>query len=97
MASLTTLRNLGPVSERMLGNVGIVTVDDLREVGSELAFRMVAHRHPGATRHLLYALVGALSGRHWASFSPEEKAAILARAEGELEVGPGSGQSRSST
>lgn len=85
----SSLKNLGPTSDRMLADVGIETADDLRGVGAEMAYRMVTHRHPGATRHLLYALVGALSGRHWASFSASEKAAIQARADGDLDVRPG--------
>ncbi len=85
----SSLNNLGPVSDRLLADVGIETADDLRAVGAEMAYRMVKHRHPEATRHLLYALVGALSGRHWARFTAEEKAEIRARADGDLDVGPG--------
>ena len=90
MALPSSLRNLGPVSDRMLADVGIHSADDLREVGAVMAFRMVRHRHAGATRHLLYALVGALDDRHWASFSEDEKRAIQERAAGTLDVGPAS-------
>lgn len=86
MARPSSLLNLGPVSDRMLADVGIQTVDDLRAVGAEMAYRMVRHRHTGTTRHLLYALVGALEDRHWNSFSPEEKAEILTHADGDLDV-----------
>ncbi|WP_420457225.1 TfoX/Sxy family protein [Rubrivirga sp.] len=86
----SSLKNLGPTSDRMLADVGIETADDLRSVGAEMAYRMVKHRHPGVTLHLLYALVGALADRHWAGFSAEEKAALRASADGDLDVGPGS-------
>ena len=86
MASVTTLKNLGPVSARMLADVGIETAEDLREASAEMAFRMVRHRHPSASLNLLYALVGALADRHSASFSNEEKAAVRDAADGPLGV-----------
>ena len=86
--SLRDLRNLGPTTERMLRDVGIETEADLRGVGAPMAFALLRYRFRSRVNRLfLYALAGALADRHWNSFSAEEKAALAAEADGDLDVG----------
>ena len=89
--ALTDLSNLGPTSAEMLREVGIETPEELRRAGSALAFKILQHRF-GRVRVnalFLFALEGALEGRHWSSFSAEEKDRLRASVEEDLEVGPG--------
>lgn len=73
---LAALRNLGPASASMLREAGITSPEALRDLGAVLAFKLVEHRHGGASINLLYALHGALLDRHWAELSLEERAAL---------------------
>ena len=90
MARPSALKNLGPKTDAMLAAVGIETADDLRQTGAAMAYRMLRHRFgPRVNRLALWALAGALAGRHWNSFSDAEKAALDADASGDLDVGTG--------
>ena len=87
-STLLGLKNLGPTSAAMLETVGIDSEDALREAGSVLAYKILKHRYPKSVNLLfLYAIEGALTGRHWNSFSTDEKARLKAEAEGILEIG----------
>ncbi|GAB5534029.1 MAG: TfoX/Sxy family protein [Rubricoccaceae bacterium] len=89
MAKPSSLKNLGPESDRLLREVGIETADEVRQLGAVMTYKILSHRHGKAVNRIwLYALEGALTDRHWNSFSPEEKARLLAETEDELEVGP---------
>lgn len=88
MGSLQALKNLGPESASMLQEVGIATADDLRRLGGPMAYAILKHRFGARVNRLfLYALEGALTDRHWNSFTPEEKAALTEAASGDLRVG----------
>jgi DNA transformation protein and related proteins len=79
---LSTLKNIGPVTERWLNEVGIHTPDDLERVGVLEAYRQVSERHPqAASLLLLYALQGALWNTQWNQIPREEKARLKAEAE----------------
>lgn len=73
---LCDLRNLGPRTERLLAEVGIHSVESLRERGALEAY--LAIRRAGGTRslNLLWALVGALEpwpeGRDWREVATSE-------------------------
>ena len=76
---LAALPNLGPASARMLVASGFRSRTDLERVGAAFAFRAVQHRHGGrASANLLYALHGALAGRHWLDLSEAERAQLRA-------------------
>ncbi len=60
-ATLAPLRNLGPVSKRMLAAAGITSVQTLRELGAVEAYRRVRSRDPRASLNLLWALEGAVT------------------------------------
>jgi DNA transformation protein len=84
---LAALPNLGPKSAEMLRAVGVTSPDELRRVGASMAYHILRHRFPGVDVLFLYALEGAIAGRHWNSFSAGEKARLKAEADGDLEVG----------
>ena len=86
--SVGDLRNLGPTTARMLREVGLGTAEALRAAGAPMAYRMLRHRYGRrVSRTALWALAGALDGRHWLSYSPDEKAALETAASDELTVG----------
>ena len=53
-----------------------------------MGYAILQHRFGSRVITLfLFALAGAMHGRHWNSFSPEEKAALREAASGDLESG----------
>ncbi|MEM6326876.1 MAG: TfoX/Sxy family protein [Bacteroidota bacterium] len=88
-AGVETLPNLGPTSASMIREVGIETADDLREAGAVLAYKILQHRfgRQRVNALFLFAMEGALIGRHYNDFSPEEKAALREAASGDLTIG----------
>ena len=93
MAKPSSLKNLGPESDRMLREIGIETAEEVRQLGSAMIYKIVSHR-AGRPAHLLwlYALEGAIQGRNLNSFSPEEKAVLRVSVEDELVVRGASGE-----
>jgi DNA transformation protein len=75
--NLATLRNLGPKSQQMLERAGLRTLDDVRQLGTVAAFLRVKAADAGATLNLLWALEGALSGRHWRDVAREDRTRLL--------------------
>jgi DNA transformation protein len=68
------LMNLGPASERALPEVGIHSIEQLREIGAVEAYLRLRARDPDRTSlNALYALEGALTGRHWRDFDDPYK------------------------
>lgn len=61
---LADLSNFGPKSQQMLEQAGIHTIEQLRELGAVRAFVQVK-RAGNVSFNLLWAMEGALSGRHW--------------------------------
>lgn len=58
---ITQLRNLGPVMQRYLAEIGILDAESLRTKGYMQAYLSIAARHPHMlNRMALYALYGAL-------------------------------------
>ena len=85
MARPSSLKNLGPVSDRLLREVGIETAEEVRRLGSALVYKMLSHRAGRPVNLLfLYALEGGLQNRNLNAFSPEEKAALRASVADEL-------------
>lgn len=61
--SLSSLPNIGKVTERQLMECGIETPEQLRETGAkEALLRIRIHSDPGACIRVLYALQGAIDG-----------------------------------
>ncbi len=76
-SGLAKLTNLGPKSAAMLSDVGIATVDQLKAVGSVHAYLAVRRRYGEASLNLLWALEGALTGRHWQVVAREDRLHLL--------------------
>lgn len=57
--------NLGPRSMTMLSRAGISNIEDLRARGAVEAYLAVKRSGANPSLNLLWALEGALSGRHW--------------------------------
>ncbi len=69
--SLADMRNLGPVSERQLREIGIEGPAALERLGAVAAYRRLKHRFPReVTLVMLYALEGALRDLHWNRLPP---------------------------
>jgi hypothetical protein len=85
------LRNLGTRSEGLLGQIGVHSVQQLRDRGAVRAFHEL--RQAGATRslNLLWSLAGALEpwpeGRHWREVAHGDERLSLLLALEDLERG----------
>ena len=78
---IRALPNLGRVSERMLARAGIVSAGALRRIGPVEAFLRVEEAGGRPSLNLLYALEGALGGRHWTHISRTERSRFLTELE----------------
>jgi Pathogenicity locus/TfoX C-terminal domain len=77
----TPLRNLGPVSKRMLAAAGISSIEVLRQLGAIEAYRRVRAHDPRASLNLLWALEGALTGRPWEDVARNDRLSLLLQLE----------------
>jgi len=75
--SIAELPNLGPKSQAMLAAADIMTVAQLRELGSVAAYARVKRADHTASLNLLWALEGALSGEAWQTVAREHRASLL--------------------
>ena len=62
MGKLTELPNIGPTLESQLNQIGIETLEELKEIGTEKAWLKIQAIDPSACIHRLYALEGAILG-----------------------------------
>jgi DNA transformation protein len=71
------LKNLGPKTRQWLNEVGIYTLDDLRQVGALEAWRRIKRLYPTRVSvNALYGLEGALTNRHWNDIPEAYKAEL---------------------
>jgi DNA transformation protein and related proteins len=77
MAAVSDLPNLGPKSQEMLERAGLVSVDQLRALGSVAAFVRVKRAGGKPSLNLLWALEGALSGLAWQVVAREHRTSLL--------------------
>jgi DNA transformation protein len=78
---LRDLKGLGPKSERVLPLVGITTVEQLEASDPFDIYARLKMRAPGTSLNALYALIGAIEGRHWQEVKRERRTEILLRLE----------------
>ncbi|MEL6915633.1 MAG: TfoX/Sxy family protein [Pseudomonadota bacterium] len=79
MASVDSLRNLGPASVAQFARAGIHSAEEIRALGADAAYaRLLA---AGVRPHFIgyYVLHMALQGRPWNDCQGAEKAALRAR------------------
>ena len=71
---LEQLPNLGSISARQLGEVGIKTEAELRAVGAPAAFARLRQQFGrGINFNYLYALAGAIKGIRWEEMPENER------------------------
>ena len=87
MGELAKLKGLGPKSERCLNEIGIKTRRDLELIGPIRAFIKLRNEcDTKASLNFLYAMVGALEGKHWAEIARSEKGRLLIELDGYQEL-----------
>jgi DNA transformation protein and related proteins len=74
---LAAARNLGPKSAAVLERVGVLTLDQLRQLGSVRAYSLAKHAEPSVTLNLLWALEGALLDQPWQSVAKDHRTSLL--------------------
>jgi len=77
MTRLADLPNFGPKSQQMLEQAELHTIEQLRELGAVRAYLQVKQRGGNASLNLLWAIEGALSGRHWQDVAQNDRLRLL--------------------
>jgi DNA transformation protein len=73
MGELSKLPNIGKVLEGQLNDVGITTVDELIDIGSEEAWLRIKEIDDSACVNRLMALEGAIQNIRWHDLSDADK------------------------
>ncbi|WP_179380306.1 TfoX/Sxy family protein [Jannaschia marina] len=78
-APISTLRNMGPAMEAAFAKVGITTVGELRDLGTDAAYARLVRN--GSRPHFIpfYVIEMALQGRPWNDCKGDEKKALRKR------------------
>lgn len=76
MGELAKLPNIGKVVEEQLNEVGIKTVEQLKEIGSKQSWLRIKEIDASACINRLYALEGAIQGIRWHYLSEEIKSEL---------------------
>lgn len=76
---VSSIRNLGPASDKSFARAGIANAGQLRELGPDAAYTRLLET--GTRPHFIgyYALVMGLQGRPWNDCQGDEKAALRRR------------------
>ena len=81
---IDSLPNLGPKTARMLEEVGIATVAELRAIGAVDAWRRMKFAYPKRVSLVgLYAIEAALRGCPWTGLADDVKEALRRSVEAE--------------
>ena len=78
MGELTSLPNIGEKLEKQLNNIGITTIEQLKEIGSKEAWRRILETDSSACIMRLSALEGAIRGIRWHNLDDNIKAELKA-------------------
>ena len=78
MGELTSLPNIGETLEKQLNNVGIDTIEQLKETGSKEAWKRILETDSSACIMRLSALEGAIRGIRWHNLDDNIKADLKA-------------------
>lgn len=71
------LQSLGPKSQAMLACAGILSVEQLRELGSISAYVLAKRVNAKVSLNLLWALESVLSGEPWQQIAREHRTSLL--------------------
>ncbi len=76
---VSSIRNLGPASDKAFARAGITSAEQLRDLGADAAYTQLL-RH-GTRPHFIgyYAMVMGLQGRPWNDCRGKEKTDLRAR------------------
>jgi DNA transformation protein len=74
---ISELKSLGPKSQEMLARAGILTVSQLRELGSVETYVRAKRANSGVSLNLLWALESALTGEPWQQVAKRHRASLL--------------------
>jgi len=84
---LSSLKGLGPKSEKALNEISIFTKADLKAIGPIQAFiKLGAQGKSKPGLNFLYAMVGALEDVHWSKVAKNEKGRLLVELEAYKEL-----------
>ena len=86
-SELSSLLNIGKVTERWLNGIGVYDEGDLRRMGAVKAYCLIRATKTGAGLNLLYALQGAISGTPWNDLAAPIKEMLRRQAEREEPTG----------
>lgn len=71
------MKNIGPVSQQWLAEIGILTLDDLRAAGSIPAYKLLKEIYPEkVSLNLLWGLEAAIRGLDWRELTEADKTAL---------------------
>ena len=76
MGELTKLPNIAAKLEAQLADVGIITEEELRKVGSREAWLRIRARDPSACIMRLSSLEGAIQGIRWHFLDEDTKTSL---------------------
>ena len=76
MGELTTLPNIADKMEKQLADVGIITIGELKRVGSREAWLRILARDSSACIHRLCGLEGAIQGIRWHNLDEKTKKSL---------------------
>lgn len=72
------LPNLRLTTERLLRKAGIASIQELQEAGALVAFQALQKTHNDSlSLDMLWALEGALDGKHWSVITPQRRHELL--------------------
>ena len=76
---ISSIPNLGPATEAAFGGIGIISAEQLRDLGADAAYLRLLDA--GSQPHFIgyYAIVMGLQGRPWSDCQGAEKAALRKR------------------
>lgn len=84
---LRELKGLGPKSEKSLNEICIYTREDLEAIGPVKAFiKLQKECSVKPSLNFLYAMVGAMEGKHWADIAKSERGRLLEELDGYREL-----------
>lgn len=75
-SELSGMKNIGKASERWLNSLGVYTHDDLKEMGSVQAYKLLKGRGAPVSLNLVYAIEGALMDEAIAELPQDIKDAL---------------------
>lgn len=83
MTKLSSLKGLGPFSEKCLHEIGIYSKEELEKTGAVQAYIKLQNECSiKPSLNFLYAMVGALEDKHWADIAKAEKTRLLIELDG---------------